>query len=84
VIFLESERLTFSEADYPKVLITRDNPIFMRKKPEYGLGRCRYQDRNEVANTPTGTQTACGGVLHSLMVSRLLDQVDLAPIGLIG
>jgi hypothetical protein len=33
----------------------------MRKKPEYGLGRCRYQGRDEVANTPTGTQAACGG-----------------------
>jgi hypothetical protein len=30
----------------------------MRKKPEYGLGR------NAIANTPAGTQAACGGVLH--------------------
>jgi len=42
----------------------------MRKKPEYGLGRyryqgrCRYQGRNVVANAPAGTLAACGGVLY--------------------
>jgi len=36
-------------------------PGFMRKKPEYGLGRCRYQGRNVVANAPGGTLAACGG-----------------------
>ena len=32
----------------------------MRKKPEFGLGLCR----NAVANTPAGTQAACGGILY--------------------